>query len=142
MPTKPAARRFMASIIPLPVAIPFGARPQSVVHSVLTPVVPTHTRVFRLPIEDCMHAIIETGGKQYRVAPGDVIRVEKLAGDVGSEIELPVKAAFNDGGELVAGGTVKATIVGAAGATRSSSSSSSARSSTRRPSGTASPSPM
>ena len=59
-----------------------------------------------------MHAIIETGGKQYRVEPGDVIRVEKLAGDVGSEVELPVKAAFKDGGELVAGGTVKATIVG------------------------------
>ena len=35
-----------------------------------------------------MHAIIETGGKQYRVAPGDVIRVEKLAGDVGAEVEL------------------------------------------------------
>ncbi len=35
-----------------------------------------------------MHAIIETGGKQYRVAPGDVIRVEKLDGEVGSEIEL------------------------------------------------------
>jgi len=59
-----------------------------------------------------MQAIIETGGKQYRVMPGDVIRVEKLAGEVGSEVELPVKAAFNDGGELVAGGTVKATIVG------------------------------
>jgi large subunit ribosomal protein L21 len=58
-----------------------------------------------------MHAIIETGGKQYRVAPGDVIRVEKLAGDVGSEIELPVKAAFNDSSELVSG-TVKATILG------------------------------
>ena len=55
-----------------------------------------------------MHAIIETGGKQYRVAPGDVIRVEKLAGDVGSEIELPVKAAFNDGGELVPVAPVKA----------------------------------
>jgi len=59
-----------------------------------------------------MHAIIETGGKQYRVAPGDVIRVEKLAGDVGSEIELPVKAAFQDSGELVSGGALKATIVG------------------------------
>jgi large subunit ribosomal protein L21 len=59
-----------------------------------------------------MHAIIETGGKQYRVTPGDVIRVEKLAGDVGSEIELPVKAAFNDGGELVTAAPVKATIVG------------------------------
>jgi large subunit ribosomal protein L21 len=58
-----------------------------------------------------MHAIIETGGKQYRVAPGDVLRVEKLAGDVGSEIELPAKAAFTDGGELVSGGKVTATIV-------------------------------
>ena len=38
---------------------------------------------------------------------------KKLAGDVGSEIELPVKAAFKDGGELVTGGgTVKATILG------------------------------
>jgi large subunit ribosomal protein L21 len=59
-----------------------------------------------------MHAIIETGGKQYRVAPGDVIRVEKLAGDAGSEIELTAKAAFTDGGELVPGATVKATIRG------------------------------
>jgi large subunit ribosomal protein L21 len=59
-----------------------------------------------------MHAIIETGGKQYVVSPGDVIRVEKLAGDVGSEVELPVKASFKDGGDLVTGGTAKATIVG------------------------------
>ena len=43
-----------------------------------------------------MQAIIETGGKQYRVAPGGVIRVEKLSGDVGSEIELPLKAVFKD----------------------------------------------
>jgi len=32
-----------------------------------------------------MHAIIETGGKQVPGCSGDVIRVEKLAGDVGSE---------------------------------------------------------
>jgi large subunit ribosomal protein L21 len=59
-----------------------------------------------------MHAIIETGGKQYRVAPGDTLRVEKLDGDVGSEIELSVKAAFNDAGELVNVAPVKATITG------------------------------
>jgi large subunit ribosomal protein L21 len=59
-----------------------------------------------------MHAIIETGGKQYRVTPGDVVRVEKIAGEVGSEIQLAVKAAFNDSGELVSGANVKATIVG------------------------------
>ncbi len=58
-----------------------------------------------------MHAIIETGGKQYRVAPGDVVRVEKLAGDIGSEVELPVKTAFTDGGELAAVASVKGTIV-------------------------------
>ena len=58
-----------------------------------------------------MKAIIETGGKQYRVAPGDVIRVEKLTGDAGAEIELAARAAFNDGGELLRGATVKVTIV-------------------------------
>ena len=60
-----------------------------------------------------MHAILETGGKQYRVASGDVIRVEKLTGEIGSEVELPTKAAFKDDGELVAGGSIKATILGA-----------------------------
>ena len=59
-----------------------------------------------------MHAIIETGGKQYRVASGDVIRVEKVDGDVGSEIEFPVKMAFGDAGELVSGATVKAAFTG------------------------------
>jgi large subunit ribosomal protein L21 len=60
-----------------------------------------------------MHAIVETGGKQYRVAPGDVIRVEKLSGEIGSEVELPVKAAFGDSGELLSGASVKATVVAA-----------------------------
>jgi large subunit ribosomal protein L21 len=59
-----------------------------------------------------MHAIIETGGKQYVVSPGDVIRVEKLTGDVGSEIELAAKLAISDDGELVAATAVKGTIVG------------------------------
>ena len=64
-----------------------------------------------------MQAIIETGGKQYRVAPGDVIRVETLAGEAGTEVDLKPLAIFKDGGELVAGAElgaarVKATIVG------------------------------
>ena len=59
-----------------------------------------------------MHAIIETGGKQYRVAPGDVIRVEKMAGEIGSEIEIPAKVSFAEDGELSTGGSVKATILG------------------------------
>jgi large subunit ribosomal protein L21 len=64
-----------------------------------------------------MHAIIETGGKQYRVAPGDVIRVEKLAGDIGSELEFSPLAVFKGEGELLAGpdagsAKVRATILG------------------------------
>ena len=35
-----------------------------------------------------MYAIIRTGGKQYRVKPGDVVRVERLRGEVGSSVTL------------------------------------------------------
>lgn len=35
-----------------------------------------------------MYAVIRTGGKQYRVAEGDVLRIEKVAGDVGSDISF------------------------------------------------------
>jgi len=35
-----------------------------------------------------MYAIVQTGGKQYRVQPGEVVRVESLPGDVGGTIEL------------------------------------------------------
>jgi large subunit ribosomal protein L21 len=62
-----------------------------------------------------MHAIIQTGGKQYRVAPGDVIRVEKLPFDIGADIEFPhVLAVFKEGEVLtegqVAGAKVTATV--------------------------------
>ncbi len=51
-----------------------------------------------------MYAVIETGGKQYRVAPGDVIEVETLAGEVGSEVEFGrVLAVMNDSNELLTG---------------------------------------
>ncbi|MCC6177869.1 MAG: 50S ribosomal protein L21 [Chloroflexi bacterium] len=35
-----------------------------------------------------MYAVLETGGKQYKVQPGDVIEVERLDGDVGAQVEL------------------------------------------------------
>ena len=51
-----------------------------------------------------MHAIIETGGKQFRVTSGDVIRIPKLEAEVGAEIELGrVLAFFNDNNEMVVG---------------------------------------
>ena len=37
-----------------------------------------------------MYAIVSTGGKQYRVAEGDVLEVNRLRADVGGQVELPV----------------------------------------------------
>jgi large subunit ribosomal protein L21 len=65
-----------------------------------------------------MFAVIKTGGKQYRVAAGDKLKVEKLPADVGSEVLLDQVlmvgegAAVKVGAPLVAGAAVKATVVG------------------------------
>ena len=64
-----------------------------------------------------MFAIVKTGGKQYRVAPGDQIVVERIAGDVGSRISLSQVLAIGGNGTpvigtpLVADATVAARIV-------------------------------
>jgi large subunit ribosomal protein L21 len=51
-----------------------------------------------------MYAVIEAGGKQFRVAPGDTIKVDTLPGDVGSQVELcRVVALMRDSNELVIG---------------------------------------
>jgi len=47
-----------------------------------------------------MFAVVRTGGKQYRVAPGDKIVVEKLAGSAGDSIDLTDVLLAGDGGEL------------------------------------------
>ena len=44
-----------------------------------------------------MYAVIRTGGKQYRVAPGDVVRIEKAAGDSDNTVEFSDVLAFSDG---------------------------------------------
>ncbi len=64
-----------------------------------------------------MFAVIKTGGKQYRVASGDQLKVEKLAGEVGSEIVLDQVLAVGQGADvalgtpLVPGASVRATVV-------------------------------
>ena len=51
-----------------------------------------------------MNAIIETGGKQFRVTPGDILRVPKLEAEPGTEIALgKVLAVFPDTGTLLTG---------------------------------------
>ena len=65
-----------------------------------------------------MYAIIRTGGKQYRVNPGDVVRVERLEGEVGSTITLgDVLLVGGDGEARVGsprldGASVVGTVVG------------------------------
>jgi large subunit ribosomal protein L21 len=56
-----------------------------------------------------MYAVIRAGGKQYRVAPGDVIRVEKLNGTDG-EVEFPVVAVSGEEGQV--GNQSDARVVG------------------------------
>ena len=64
-----------------------------------------------------MYAVIKTGGKQYKVAAGEKIKVEQLAADVGQEVVIDQVLAVGDGAELkvgapwVAGASVKATVV-------------------------------
>ena len=60
-----------------------------------------------------MFAIVRTGGKQYRVAPGDKIVVEKLAGNAGDSIDLTDVLLAGEGSDLksTSGLTVAAEIV-------------------------------
>jgi len=64
-----------------------------------------------------MYAVIRTGGKQYRVAAGDKLKVERLAAEVGAEVTLAQVLALGEGDSLrvgtpiVAGAAVRATVL-------------------------------
>lgn len=64
-----------------------------------------------------MYALIKTGGKQFKVAAGEKIKVEQIAADVGQEIVIDQVLAVGSGEgltvgtPLVAGASVKATVV-------------------------------
>ena len=64
-----------------------------------------------------MYAVIKTGGKQYRVAQGETLKIETVAGDVGSAITLDKVLMVGDGDKvsvgkpMLNGASVKATIV-------------------------------
>ncbi len=61
-----------------------------------------------------MYAVIATGGKQYKVAPGDDVTVEKLDGEVGAKVDLRPIMLVEDGkvttGDAIGDRTVKGTI--------------------------------
>ena len=58
-----------------------------------------------------MYAVIETGGKQYRVAPGESIEVETLPGDIGAEVEFERVVAVIDGDAVRAGSALSSARV-------------------------------
>ncbi|MCP2938104.1 50S ribosomal protein L21, partial [Salmonella enterica subsp. enterica serovar Typhimurium] len=64
-----------------------------------------------------MYAVIKTGGKQYRVAAGEKIKVEQIPADVGSEIVIDQILMVGEGesvkigAPLVAGASVRATVL-------------------------------
>ncbi len=65
-----------------------------------------------------MYAVIQTGGKQYRVSEGDTLKVEKLAADAGTDLDLDQVLMVADGDDVrvgrpfVEGGKVTATVQG------------------------------
>jgi large subunit ribosomal protein L21 len=65
-----------------------------------------------------MYAVIRTGGKQYRVATGQAVRIETIDAAPGTEVSFDEVLAVGDGSEVrigtphVQGATVKATVLG------------------------------
>lgn len=62
-----------------------------------------YARLFGRAGRDDMFAVIKTGGKQYRVAEGDVITVEKLEGEPGGAVTLEQVLMLADGGSITVG---------------------------------------
>ena len=64
-----------------------------------------------------MYAVIKTGGKQYRVRPGDMLVVEKLAGEAGAEVAFDQVLMVGEGESvrfgqpILSGASVRATVV-------------------------------
>ncbi len=58
-----------------------------------------------------MYAVIETGGKQYRVEPGASIEVETLPGEIGGEVEFDRVIAVMDGDQVKAGAATQGARV-------------------------------
>ena len=60
-----------------------------------------------------MYAVIKTGGKQYKVAAGDVVKIEKIAGEEGKEVIFNEVLALGEtiGTPFVSGASVKATVL-------------------------------
>jgi len=57
-----------------------------------------------------MYAVLKSGGRQYEVRPGQVVKVEKLLGEVGDKVTLDQVLLFSDGTDIQVGQPVLANI--------------------------------
>ena len=73
--------------------------------------------VFYCSLEIPMYAVIKTGGKQYKVSPGDKIKIEQIPADIGADIQIDQVLAVGSGEQvrigapLVGGAAVSATVL-------------------------------
>ena len=64
-----------------------------------------------------MYAVVKTGGKQYRIAPGEKLKIEQIPADVGAEVVLDQVLMVGEGESVrvgqpvVTGASVKATVL-------------------------------
>jgi large subunit ribosomal protein L21 len=58
-----------------------------------------------------MYAVIQSGGKQYKVTPGQTIRLEKLAGEGGAAVQFNKVLMVEDGGNVQAGAGLQNAVV-------------------------------
>jgi large subunit ribosomal protein L21 len=57
-----------------------------------------------------MYAVVSTGGKQYKVQEGDILRIEKIAGDIGAPVTFDQVLMYSDGENLTVGQPVLGDI--------------------------------
>ena len=88
------------------------------IHFDMKGLAPYNARSFETQTESIMYAVIKTGGKQYRVAAGEKIKVEQIPADVGTEITLDQVLMVGEGesvkigAPLVSGAKVTAKVIG------------------------------
>ncbi len=59
-----------------------------------------------------MYAVVATGGKQYKVKEGDVLKIEKIAGDIGAQVDFDQVLMYADGDQVKLGQpTVEGAVV-------------------------------
>jgi large subunit ribosomal protein L21 len=86
-------------------ALSVGDRAKQISRRGLTPLAASpYNGRFPIPFGGSMYAVIRSGGKQYRVTPGDTVRVEKLEGKAGHKVTFEeVLAVSTDESKLVTG---------------------------------------